>query len=91
LRTITIRKIPRDLEQRIEALANEEGTSLAKTVIRLLLRATGLREPEASGSGRERHHDLDDLAGTWGAEEAAEFERFVQEQRRIDSEVWNQD
>ena len=88
LRTITIRKMPRDLEQRIETIAAEEGSSLARTVIRLLMRATGLRESELSEAGEQRHHDLDDLAGTWSDEEAAEFDRSVAGQRRVDPEVW---
>lgn len=88
-RIITIRDMPEELEKRIEALADEQGTSLAQTVIRLLLRATGLREP---GGGRDRparHHDLDDLAGTWSAEDAAAFDGALAELRRIDPDVWS--
>lgn len=89
LRTITIRKMPRELEQRIEEIATEEGASLARTVIRLLMRATGLLESELSETPGERHHDLDDLAGTWSDEEAVEFDRSVVVQRRVDPEVWS--
>jgi len=85
LRTITIRKIPPDLEGEIEAKARREGTSLAKAVIRLLLRATGL---SPDGERRDRWDDLDALAGTWTQEEAAEFDRRLGEQRRIDPGVW---
>jgi hypothetical protein len=91
-RTITIRDMPPELERRVEAMASEEGMSLAQTVIRLLLRATGLREPDGPGEGHnrmERQHDLDDLAGTWDAEEVAEFERALAAQRRIDPRVWD--
>ncbi|HCG98565.1 MAG TPA: hypothetical protein DE036_01785 [Actinobacteria bacterium] len=34
------------------------------------------------------YHDLDSLAGTWSPEEAEEFERHLEEQRRIDEDVW---
>lgn len=85
MRTITIRKIPPDLEREIEAKARREGTSLAKAVLRLLLRATGL---SPDGERRDRWDDLDALAGTWTQEEAAEFDRRLGEQRRIDPEVW---
>jgi len=88
VRTITIRKMPRDLEQRIEAIAAEEGASLARTVIRLLMRATGLKQPELSEAAGTRHHDLDDLAGTWSEQEAAEFDRSVDSQRSVDPEIW---
>ncbi len=88
VRTITIRKMPWDLELRIEAIAAEEGASLARTVIRLLMRATGLRQADLSEETGQRHHDLDDFAGTWSDEEAEEFDRSVASQRRVDPEVW---
>ncbi len=88
-RTITIRNMPADLEKRLEAIAREENASLAQTVIRLLLRATGLRDPLGPGNVPRRHDDLDSLAGTWSAEDAEDFERLLAEQRRIDPDIWN--
>lgn len=88
-RTITIRNMPADLERRIEALAREQSASLAQTVIRLLLRATGLRGPRGPKGADERHHELDALAGTWSVEDSEEFERALAEQRRIDPTVWD--
>jgi len=85
LKTITIRKIPPDLAREIEIEAQKEGDSLAKTVIRLLLRATGL---SPDGKRRTRWGDLDELAGTWTEMEAAEFDRALAEQRAIDADVW---
>lgn len=84
MRTITIRKMPRDLEARIEEEARKDGTSMASTVIRLLMAATGLHGPRRAGP----HDDLDHLAGTWGEAEAAEFDHAVEDQRRVDPEVW---
>jgi hypothetical protein len=88
-RTITIRNLPADLETRLEEMAREEGASLARTVIRLLMRATGLRPPERRDGNPKRQHDLDALAGTWSAEEAAEFERALAAQRTLDADVWD--
>lgn len=70
-------------------MAREEGASLAQTVIRLLVRATGLRPPEHGDGKPASHHDLDALAGTWSAEAATEFERALAAQRLIDPDVWN--
>jgi hypothetical protein len=81
--------MPADLEKRIEAMAREENASLAQTVIRLLLRATGLRDSPGSGEEPRTDHDLDALAGSWSAEDAEEFERALAEQRRIDPDIWN--
>lgn len=85
LKAITIRKLPPELARRLEEEARKEGASLAQTVIRLLLKATGLGGGKA---GRIRCHDLDELAGTWDPEEAAAFDRAVAEQRPIDPDVW---
>lgn len=85
MKAITLRNLPAPLARRLEEEAATTGASLNKTVIRLLLRATGLAEP----AGREvRHHDLDHLAGAWSAEQAAELDRAVEEQRQIDPELW---
>lgn len=86
MKTITIRKIPPDLAEEIEAHAEREGTSLAQAVIRLLLRATGL---SPDGRRRTRWTDLDALAGTWSTEEAEAFDRTLADQRPIDPDLWD--
>ncbi len=84
MKAITVRNIPPELAAILEKEAQSSDTSLNKTVIRLLEKATGLlRRP-----GRRRYHDLDDLAGSWSPEEAAEFERALGDQRQIDPELW---
>lgn len=85
MKAITLRNLPAQLARRIEEEASATGASLNKTVIRLLQRATGLGEP---ATAEVRHHDLDHLAGAWSAEEAAEFDRVLAEQRQIDPELW---
>lgn len=85
MKAITLRNLPALLARRIEDEASATGASLNQTVIRLLLRATGLGEPAGAPA---RHHDLDHLAGSWSAEEAAEFDRALAEQRQIDPELW---
>ena len=82
MKVVTLRNVPPDLADRLEQEATTSGTSMNKTVIRLLERATGLARR------RRRHHDLDHLAGSWKAGEAREFERELARQRRIDPELW---
>ena len=84
MKAITLRNIPPDLATILEKEAKESATSLNKTVIRLLEKATGL----LSRPGRHRYHDLDELAGSWTPEEAREFEAELADQRRIDPELW---
>jgi plasmid stability protein len=80
---ITLRNIPLKLQEAIRQRAGKDGLSLNKTVLRMLEEAASQR------AGRELHHDLDHLAGTWSAEEAAAFEAALAEQRRIDPGLWD--
>jgi hypothetical protein len=84
VKTITLRRIPRDLARFIEKRARASGQSLARTVIELCAEGAGLRKPEEP----VLHHDLDALAGTWTEEEASVFETALREQRKIDAEPW---
>jgi hypothetical protein len=58
--------------------------SLNKAVQELLAEAVGLDR----GRKQVLYDDLDHLAGVWSAEEAAEFDAALREQRVIDSEMW---
>ncbi len=84
MKAITVRNIPPELATILEKEARASDTSLNKTVIRLLEKATGL----LARPGRRRYHDLDDLAGSWTWEEAHEFDRELADQRQIDPELW---
>ncbi len=83
MKVVTLRKLAPNLVRAIQARATSEGTSITKTVIRILEEATGVRKQ----AGR-LHHDLDGLAGRWSAEEARRFERELADQRKIDPELW---
>jgi hypothetical protein len=80
---ITLRNLPPKLREVIRRRSVADGLSLNKTVIRMLEEAAGQR-----GTGRELHHDLDHLAGTWSEAEAVEFEAALAEQRSVDPELW---
>ena len=83
---LTIRGFDDELAGRIRQLANAEGISLNRAVLKLLRRGAGLGE----------HHDkpdlvgdsLDHLIGTWTAEDAAEMNRALEDLSRIDEEMW---
>ncbi len=84
MKAITVRNIPPELAMILEKEARASDTSLNKTVLRLLEKATGLLERP----GRRRYHDLDDLAGSWTPKEAREFDRELADQRKIDPGLW---
>lgn len=82
---ITLRNLPPELAEFIEAKARAEKRSLNQTVIQLLQKAAGLamaKEPEVV------YHDLDHLAGSLSREEADELDEAIRWQRQIDPEMW---
>jgi len=58
---------------------------MSRTVVQILEEATGAAPPDGE---KVRHHDLDALAGSWSADEAAEFDEALAEQRAVDPEMW---
>lgn len=65
-----------DTAKKVERKVRDWNLSLNRTVLRIL--GNALHEEDAG----IRHHDLDDLAGVWSAEEAREFDEALAEQRR---------
>lgn len=77
---VTIRRVPERVKQLLKELAKREEKSLNQIILEVLERGLGL-------SGEEIvYHDLDDLAGTWV--EDPEFDKAIEEQHRIDPELW---
>ena len=79
---ITLRKIPIELQEALRRRAEKDGPSLHRTVLRILEEAMLGAQP------KERHEDLDSLAGAWSKEEAESFDRCLADQRRVDPEAW---
>ena len=86
MKAITLRQIPSELAEILEREAAATGASLNKTVLRLLKKATGISD---NGHPSGRFHDLDDLAGSWTRKQAREFDKHLQRQRPIDSDIWD--
>ena len=84
MKPVTLRNLPPELAGIIRKKAQENQTSVNKTVIRLL--------EEGLGTLRKRrkivHHDLDALAGRWTKAESKVFEEALGVQRSIDEEIW---
>lgn len=83
---LTIRGFDDELARRIRQLANREGISLNRAVLRLLRRGAGLAERNdgadtVSGS-------LDHLIGTWTEEEADEIDRALEDFSQVDEAMW---
>jgi hypothetical protein len=76
----TLRNIPKALDEALRRRAREENKSLNEVAVDALMRALGLRGQPA------RQRDLSDIAGGWHPD--SETDRALEEQRRIDPELW---
>jgi hypothetical protein len=76
----TLRKIPSHVDRELRRRADEERKSLNEVALQALERGLDLADQSV------RHHDLDDLIGTWV--EDPEFDRAIEEMDQIDPELW---
>lgn len=82
--TMTLRGIDDTLAKSLKELARNEGVSLNALVLRIIREATGIEK-------RKRtilHHDLDSLAGTWSAEDEADFHAATKTLEAVDTDLW---
>ncbi|MFO1429536.1 MAG: antitoxin [Candidatus Competibacteraceae bacterium] len=82
---ITIRGIDEALDQALRTTAKKESRSVNQLVIKILKERFGLTKVTYH---TRRHHDLDDLFGRWSAEEYERIQGAMDEQRKIDPELW---
>lgn len=81
MKNLTVRNVSPSLSRALERHRKRSGQSLNQTVLELLERGLGVkREPTGNG--------LEDLAGTWTAEEADEFDAATAPFEQIDEELW---
>ena len=76
----TLRKIPPHVDRELRRRADEERKSLNEVALQVIERGLGLADQAI------RHHDLDDLIGTWV--EDPEFDQAIEEMDQIDPELW---
>jgi plasmid stability protein len=76
----TIRSVPKAVDDALRQRARENGKSLNETALEALRRGLDVEAQPV------RHHDFDDLIGTWVEDPAyAEAREFHE---RIDEEMW---
>ena len=69
----------------LKSRAAREGASVNTLVLRLIEQGLGLKYAKPALA---RHDDLDALAGSWRAEDGAEFERASAPFAEIDGALW---
>jgi len=78
--TYTISNVPDEIDRAIRARAAAEHKSPEQAIMDALARDLGV------SASSEKKRDLSDIAGTW--KEDPEFNAALEEQRRIDWELW---
>ena len=86
MKQITIRGVPREVEEIVKEEAKRKGISLNKAFISVLESASGIKIKNRKE--KAIYHDLDHLAGLWSDEESEDFMKNLENQRKIDEELW---
>lgn len=85
MKTLTIRGIDMEMDEKIKEKAQESRESINKMMLRLLKSALGIGEKKPTFP---IYHDLDHLAGTWTKEDEEEFNANTKAFEKIDEELW---
>ncbi|MBV9788144.1 MAG: hypothetical protein JOZ51_08225 [Chloroflexi bacterium] len=83
--SLTIDELDTATTEWIAEEAQRAGVSEETIVRQLIYRGI---EAERKRAAQQIHNDLDTLAGTWDAEEAAEFLQVVEDFGQVDRELW---
>jgi hypothetical protein len=82
--TMTLRGVDDAMAKTLKESAEKEGLSMNAFILRVLRNALKLGKKRRG----EEHHDLDALAGTWSAEDAAEFQNLTAPFESVDEALW---
>ena len=86
MKNISLRGVDDELARHLQAGARAEGKSVNQLVLETLRRRFGL---DKARRFTRVYHDLDDLFGKWSQEEYERIQGRVDENRRIDPELWS--
>lgn len=82
--TVTLRGIDERMSDALKARARKSGTSVNAILLKLVQESLGLEKKPRSTV----HDDLDALAGTWSAKDAAAFGRATASFEKVDADLW---
>lgn len=88
MRQMTLRDIPDDIEMVARNEAGKQGISLNKAFLSLLRKGAWQMPAKPQLDGEQRQSRFSRFCGVWSDNEVAEFDKALQEQRRIDMETW---
>lgn len=80
MKTMTIRNVPTEVSQALDAERLRRGLSLNRTVLALIAESLGV-------SGKSRSNGLKDLSGDWTEDEYRQFEAATAPFSEIDDDL----
>lgn len=85
MRAITIRGIDNSASEKLKQAARQEGKSVNKFILELINRRLGTQRKKRYS---KQHSDLDQLFGKWSDNEFKKIQGNIDDQRKIDQELW---
>ena len=85
MKNMTVRGIDKELAEKLRAAARAVKKSVNQVVIDTLEMHFGLKKEKKY---THVYHDLDHLFGRWSEEEYRAIQEKIEEERRIDTELW---
>ncbi len=82
---VSLRGISEEVKKGLKIEAHRRNQSVNALLLSLINKGIGL---ENKRSFREKHHDLDGLAGTWSSDDVAEFDAATASFNKIDDSLW---
>jgi len=83
MKSITVHGMDKQLDQKIREKADEQGTSLNKTIKGLLQKALGIIPQK-----KDHEDEFMDLFGIWSDDKARKFTSNIKEFESVDIEDW---
>jgi hypothetical protein len=85
MKSITIHGLDETLDRLIKKRAKKQGSSLNKTIKKLLEESLGLHKKQNA----DHRDDFLDLFGVWSKKEAKQFAEHIHDLEKIDKEDWS--
>jgi len=85
MKAITVRGVDSEMSIKLKQIAESEKKSVNQLVLDLLKQNMGMQKKKRY---TKIHNDLDDLFGQWSDSEFEEIQGIIEEQRKIDLELW---
>jgi len=85
MKVITIRGVDPDLSRNLKRAAKDKGKSVNQFILGILKENFGLQKKKKY---TVLHHDLDHLFGRWPENEFDYIQNKIDNERKIDSELW---